>query len=174
LPLVRGAFTFLYPSPLHYRVVPNALYDLNATVFFATNTFLAGYARKAHPYDFRTVRYLFAGAEKLQESTIRTWATKFGVRILEGYGATECSPCVSVNTPLRPREGSAGEFLPAVEWELQPVEGVEEGGRLSGRSTAEESGVRSEQRGVCRLQKGVANLKRKKTYCNESGEKKRN
>jgi acyl-[acyl-carrier-protein]-phospholipid O-acyltransferase/long-chain-fatty-acid--[acyl-carrier-protein] ligase len=130
LPLVRGAFTFLYPSPLHYRVVPTALYDLNATVFFATNTFLAGYARKAHPYDFRSVRYLFAGAEKLQDSTVRTWAVKFGIRILEGYGATECSPCVSVNTPMRPRPDSAGELLPAIEWKLEPVDGVNEGGRL--------------------------------------------
>lgn len=130
LPLTRGAFTFLYPSPLHYRVVPNAVYDLNATVFFATNTFLAGYARKAHPYDFHRVRYLFAGAEKLQDSTVQTWASQFGIRILEGFGATECSPCVSVNTPLRPRPGSAGEFLPAIEWKLEPVEGVDEGGRL--------------------------------------------
>jgi len=130
LPLVRGAFTFLYPSPLHYRVVPTALYDLNATVFFATNTFLAGYARKAHPYDFRSVRYLFAGAEKLQDSTIQTWAKKFGIRILEGYGSTECGPCVSVNTPMRPRIGSAGELLPAVEWKLEAVDGVEDGGRL--------------------------------------------
>lgn len=130
LPLVRGAFTFLYPSPLHYRVVPTALYDLNATVFFATNTFLAGYARKAHPYDFRSVRYLFAGAEKLQDSTIQRWARRFGLRILEGYGATECSPCVAVNTPMRPHLDSAGEFLPGIEWKLEKVDGVEEGGRL--------------------------------------------
>lgn len=130
LPLVRGMYSFVYPSPLHYRVVPTALYDRDCTVFLSTNTFLNGYARKAHPYDFRSMRYLFAAAEKLQESTAKTWSEKYGVRILEGYGATECSPCVSVNTPLQPRNGSVGRLLPGIEYKLEPVEGVEEGGRL--------------------------------------------
>jgi acyl-[acyl-carrier-protein]-phospholipid O-acyltransferase/long-chain-fatty-acid--[acyl-carrier-protein] ligase len=130
LPLVRGGFVLLYPSPLHYRVVPSAFYNLNCTVFFGTNTFLNGYARKAHPYDFRTLRYLFAGAEKVQEATAALWMRRFGVRILEGYGATECSPCLSANLPMRPRHGCAGQFLPGIEHKLEPVEGVTEGGRL--------------------------------------------
>jgi acyl-[acyl-carrier-protein]-phospholipid O-acyltransferase/long-chain-fatty-acid--[acyl-carrier-protein] ligase len=130
LPLVRGGFVLLYPSPLHYRVVPSAFYNLNCTVFFGTNTFLNGYARKAHPYDFRSLRYLFAGAEKIQDATAALWMRKFGVRILEGYGATECSPCLSVNLPMRPRHGSAGQFLPGIQYRLEPVEGVTEGGRL--------------------------------------------
>jgi acyl-[acyl-carrier-protein]-phospholipid O-acyltransferase/long-chain-fatty-acid--[acyl-carrier-protein] ligase len=130
LPLVRGVFTLLYPSPLHFRVVPSAFYNLDCTIFFGTNTFLNGYARKAHPYDFRTLRYLFAAAEKVQDATTALWMQKFGVRILEGYGATECSPCLSVNLPMRPRHGSAGRFLPGIESKLEPVEGVTEGGRL--------------------------------------------
>ncbi len=130
LALVRGMAVFLYPSPLHYRVVPTAFYGKDCTVMLGTNTFLNGYARKAHPLDFRSLRYMFAAAEKLQEATALVWARRFGVRALEGYGATECSPCISVNTPLAPKHGSAGRLVPGMEYKLEPVPGVAEGGRL--------------------------------------------
>jgi len=144
LPLVRGNYIFIYPSPLHYRVVPTVFYDKDCTVLFGTNTFLSGYGRKAHPYDFRSLRYLFAGAEKLQSATAELWAQKFGVRVFEGYGATECSPVLSATTPLEPKHGTAGRFLPGVQWRLEAVEGIGEAGEQAGKRESESTAASGE------------------------------
>jgi acyl-[acyl-carrier-protein]-phospholipid O-acyltransferase/long-chain-fatty-acid--[acyl-carrier-protein] ligase len=133
LPLFAGVRTFHYPSPLHYRVVPELMYGTDATIAFGTDTFLSGWARYAHPYDFRSMRYIFAGGEALREETRHLYADRFGVRILQGYGVTETGPVLALNTPMFSKAGSVGRLLPGIEWRLAPVDGVDAGGRLQVR-----------------------------------------
>ncbi len=133
LPLFKGARVFLYVSPLHFRVIPEIAYDQNCTILLGTNTFLNGFSKKANPYDFYAMRYIFCGAEALTETVFNKYVETYGIRVMSGYGATECSPVVSINSPLEYEYGSVGKVLPGIDYKLVPVEGIDNKGGKLGR-----------------------------------------
>lgn len=129
-PLFEGSKLFLYPSPLHYRVVAEIVYEIGASIMFGTDTFFRGYGRIAHPFDFHNIRFMFGGAEAVKPDTRNIWMERLGIRVLEAYGATECSPVVSANNRIFNRFCSIGKLLPAIEYKIEPVPGIEKGGEL--------------------------------------------
>lgn len=129
-PMLEGAKLFLYPSPLHYRIVAELVYEIGATIMFGTDTFFRGYGRIAHPFDFHNVRFMFGGAEAVKADTRDMWMERLGIRVMEAYGSTECSPVVTANNRIFNRFGSIGKLLPAMEYKIQPVDGIEKGGEL--------------------------------------------
>lgn len=128
--LMTGTKIFFYPSPLHYRIIPELIYRTNSTIMFATNTFLEKYAKFANPYDFYSLRIVAIGGEKLTENNRNVWIDKYSIRLAEGYGATECAPLIAFNSPMKYKRGTVGVLAPGLEYKLEKVEGIEEGGRL--------------------------------------------
>ena len=130
LGLMTSMKVYLYPTPLHYRQIPELIDKVGATVLLGADTFLAAYARNAEAYGFRTLRYVIAGAEPLKAETRRVYMEKFGLRLLEGYGVTEASPVLAVNTAAFNKTGTVGKLLPFIEARIEPVPGIDQGGRL--------------------------------------------
>lgn len=130
LPVLNGISVYIFPSPLLYKQIPEEIDKKACTVLFATNTFLNHYAKYADPRQFNSLRYVIAGAEKLSDSVRHLYQEKYNIHILEGYGATECAPVLSVNTPNANKPGSVGRFVPDIAYRLKPVSGIDQGGVL--------------------------------------------
>ena len=130
LPLLYGVKLFLYPSPLHYRIIPAVAREVRPSIMFGTDTFLAGYARTAGDSDFQSLRLIVAGAEAVREQTRQTYRERFGANIVEGFGMTETAPVAAVNSRSHGKDGTVGRLLPEMALRLEPVEGINDGGRL--------------------------------------------
>lgn len=130
LPLLYGVRLFLYPSPLHYRIIPAVAREVKPSIMFGTDTFLAGYARTAKDTDFQSLRLIVAGAEAVREETRRIYRERFNASIIEGFGMTEAAPVAAVNSGTHNKDGTVGRLLPAMAMRLEPVEGINDAGRL--------------------------------------------
>ncbi len=123
LPAVLGVGVAYHPSPLDLVAVSELVRDYRVTFLLATPTFLQAYTRRCLPEDFGSLQYVVVGAEKLPEALALAFEDRFGIRPLEGYGATECSPVVAVNTrdfrapgfrQVGAKRGRIGHPLPGV------------------------------------------------------------
>ncbi|MDB5439312.1 MAG: 2-acylglycerophosphoethanolamine acyltransferase [Caulobacteraceae bacterium] len=127
LPLLLGMKAFLYPSPLHAKQIAPLIRKTHANILIATDTFLSQYVRAGQPGDLAGLAYVFCGAERVRPETHDLLP---GVAILEGYGATEASPVIAVNTPQDNVQGTVGRVAPGIETRIEPVPGITKGGRL--------------------------------------------
>ena len=128
--LYQGAKVFLYPSPLHFRVISDLLYEIEATVMIGTDTFFRSYAKVAHPLDFNTLRLVYAGAEGVKLDTRTILNERLGTRLMEAYGTTECSPAVAGNNVVFNKFGTIGKLCPGMQYRLEKIDGIEKGGEL--------------------------------------------
>jgi acyl-[acyl-carrier-protein]-phospholipid O-acyltransferase/long-chain-fatty-acid--[acyl-carrier-protein] ligase len=101
--------------------------ETGANVLFATDTFAQQYARMSRAGELKGLKFAVLGAEKVREETREVYMKKFGVPLLEGYGATEASPVIAVNQPDANEAGSVGRVLPGMEVRLEEVPGIKEG-----------------------------------------------
>tara|TARA_B100000575_G_scaffold293751_1_gene306199 strand:- start:954 stop:2447 length:1494 start_codon:yes stop_codon:yes gene_type:complete len=129
LPILSGCKVFLYPTPLHFQTIPKLLEETKASVFFSTDTFLKKYLPYVSKSTFSNIRYLIAGAEKVDEATYEKYEN-LNIRIFEGYGVTEASPAISVNTYENYKIGSVGKIMPGIDYKIEKIEGYDKGGLL--------------------------------------------
>ncbi|GIU65980.1 AMP-binding protein [Candidatus Phycosocius spiralis] len=131
LPLLQGMKCILYPSPLQANSIVKLIRETQATILVGTDTFVNHYARQADEEDLTNLRFVVCGAERVKEETRQTMMSRFNVPIIEGYGATEASPIIAVNTPNHlNRPGTCGRLLPEIQWKLESIPGIDGGGRL--------------------------------------------
>ncbi len=144
LPAVTGIGVVFHPNPLDSRVIGALVNKYSVTMLLATPTFLNAYTRRCTPEEFGSLRFVMAGAEKLPDRISQAFEDHFGIRPHEGYGCTECSPAVTVNTidfraasfrQVGAKRGSIGHPLPGMTVKIvdpdtmQPV-GVDQPGLL--------------------------------------------
>jgi len=131
LPMLSGAAVFYVPNPLDARAVGETVRKKACTLLFSTPTFLHGYIRRCEREDFSSLKNMIVGAERLRPALAAEFTEKFGVEVLEGYGATELSPMAALNVPdvqaggwrqAGKKEGSVGRAIPGMAIKILDIE----------------------------------------------------
>jgi acyl-[acyl-carrier-protein]-phospholipid O-acyltransferase/long-chain-fatty-acid--[acyl-carrier-protein] ligase len=117
-----GMTMVTYANPLDFQTISTIARDEKPTIMVGTPSFFWGYLHKSEPGDFKTLRLMVAGADKCPDALREGWMKKHGVTLLEGYGATETSPVISVNSLEFNRPGSTGKVIPGVQVRLENFE----------------------------------------------------
>ena len=130
LPIIAGVKAIFHPTPLQPREIAKRIRKTGASILLATDTFISQYARAGEEGDMDSVRLAVCGAERVRDETRQLVRRKFQIEILEGYGATEASPVVAANSVEMNKAGTVGRLMAGMEYDLVPVEGIDEGGKL--------------------------------------------
>ncbi|NOY65588.1 MAG: AMP-binding protein [Nitrospirae bacterium] len=125
-PIYHGMTIITYANPLDYRRICEIIKEEKPTMFVGTPSFLWGYLRRSEEGDFKSIRLAVCGADKCPDSLREGFLKKHGITLLEGYGTTETSPVISVNTPDANKPGSVGRLIPGVEVKIEDYETGEE------------------------------------------------
>lgn len=126
LPLTQGMTAVTYANPLEYRTIPGIIKKERCTVTASTPIFLAGYLREAKPGDLETLALIVAGADKTPDWLREGYRENHNIEIVEGYGATETSPVISVNLREWNKPGSVGPAFPSCEIKITHIDTNEE------------------------------------------------
>ena len=146
---MAGFKAILHPTPLQAKSIVQRVREHQATILFATDTFLGQYARVSDGDDLKSLRFAVCGAERVKDETRSMVRRRFGLDVLEGYGATEAAPVIAVNEVSFNKPGTVGRLVPGMEAQLTAVPGISGAGRLfvrgpnvmKGYVTAERPGV---------------------------------
>jgi acyl-[acyl-carrier-protein]-phospholipid O-acyltransferase/long-chain-fatty-acid--[acyl-carrier-protein] ligase len=118
-PLHFGMTIITYSNPLEYKTIVNIIKNDKPTIMVGTPSFLSGYLRASTEGDFKSLKFVISGADKCPDSLREGYLKKHKITIYEGYGTTETSPVISVNTPAFNKPGSIGKPIPNVDVKIE-------------------------------------------------------
>jgi acyl-[acyl-carrier-protein]-phospholipid O-acyltransferase / long-chain-fatty-acid--[acyl-carrier-protein] ligase len=126
LPVYHGTTMLTYANPLDFKKVCTLIHQHQATFLVGTPSFFWGYLRKSEPGEFASLRIALTGADKCPDALREGFKSKHNITVYEGYGATECSPVISTNTPDFNRPGSVGKPIPGLKVRIEHYQTGEE------------------------------------------------